>query len=86
MLGHVFKLFQVKVKQDEKIVVLNHGGWSDEDMETLKSLNVFIEEKKRDFSWISYRQQKERIVEIICEEAWAIFDRFQRFESKILGK
>ena len=68
------------------IVVLNHGGWSDEDSETLKSLNTFIDEKKRDFSWISYRQQRERIVEVICDEAWAICDRFQRFESKILGE
>ena len=68
------------------IVVLNHGGWSDSDSETIKSLNTFIEEKKRDFSWISYRQKKDRIVEIICDNARAICDRFQRFESKILGE
>ena len=68
------------------IVILNHGEWSDPDSEALKSLNTFIEEKKREFSWISYRQQKDRIVEIICDDAWEICDRFQRFESKILGK
>ena len=34
------------------IVVLNNNGWSSQELEVLKSLNTFIEEKKRDFSYV----------------------------------